>query len=62
MLGALDLLEQLSDVVETEAGSERAEISRLDDESLGRRSRARFLQAAPQRVIDDLSKWTAGLP
>ena len=62
MVRTLDLFEQVSDVVQVETGRKRPEISRVDDEALPRRGRARLLQPAPKRVIDDLAKRPSGLP
>lgn len=56
MVGALDPVQQFTDVVEAETGVEPAETACLDPERsapLGRTSRH---QAVPQRLVDDVAK------
>ena len=62
MARALDPLEQLADIVQTESRPERAQVASLHGEPLAR-GRGRWAGKPPaQSVIDDLAKGSARSP
>lgn len=62
MVRTFHLLEQIADVVETETGSHRSQISRANGKRLSSRAGGRLLKAAPKRVVDDLPEWPPRFP
>lgn len=59
---SFDLLEQLGDVVEAEAGSQRPEVPRLHREGRTRPARRRPGEPPAERVVDDLAEGEPRLP
>ena len=60
MKWALDVLRQIADIVQPEAGSQPSKVAGLDFEGIAGRRGHGLHETAPQGLVDDVAEGTAG--